>query len=100
MWSYLSQMSEERLAKISIYGAKEPIDYLQEQCPTLRIMNKDIMMNALLTYEAVGWMGYIPDEIKNTELHLPMKYAKLLWGWPDKFIERMETVNTRVILGQ
>lgn len=51
-----------------------------------------------MTYEAVGWTGYIPDAIKNTELHLPMKYAKLLWGWPNMFIERMESVNTRVVI--
>ena len=98
LWSYLSQMSEERLDKISIYGSKEPIEYLREQCPTLRLMNKDILIEAFSTYEAIGWTGYIPEAIKNTELHLPMKYAKLLWGWPDKFIERMESVNTRVVV--
>lgn len=98
LWSYLSQMSEERLDKITVYGSKEPLDYLREQSPTLRLMNRDIMIDAFLTYEAIGWTGYIPDAIKNTELHLPMKYAKLLWGWPDKFIARMESVNTRVVV--
>ncbi len=98
LWSYLNKMSKERLAKISIYGSKEPVNYLREQSPVLRVMNKDSMGKALLTYEAIGWMGYIPDAIKNTELHLPMKYAKLLWGWPYKFIERMESVNTRVVI--
>lgn len=98
LWSYLSKMSKERLAKISIYGSKEPVNYLREQCPALRVMNKDIMIDALLAYEAIGWTGYIPDAIKNTELHLPMKYAKFLWGWPNKFIERMESANTRVVI--
>ncbi|MBW4083361.1 hypothetical protein [Paenibacillus sp. S150] len=32
------------------------------------------------------------------ELHLPQRYARLLWGWPHKFIERMKSVNTRVVL--
>jgi glycerophosphoryl diester phosphodiesterase len=32
------------------------------------------------------------------ELHLPLNYAKFLWGWPNKFIERMESVNTRVVI--
>lgn len=97
LWSYLSKMSEERLNKITVYGSKEPINYLRKQCPTLHVMSKDSMIDALLTYEAIGWTGYIPDAIKNTELHLPMKYAKLLWGWPYKFTERMESVNTRVV---
>ena len=98
LWQHLSKMSEERLSQISIYGSREPVDYLRNQCPTLRVMNKEIMIDALLAYEAIGWTGYIPDAIKNTELHLPMKYAKLLWGWPNKFINRMNSVNTRVIV--
>jgi glycerophosphoryl diester phosphodiesterase len=98
LWSYLSKMSEERLDKITIYGSKEPVEYLREQCPTLRVMNKDILIKAFLTYEAIGWTGYIPEAIQNTELHLPIKFARLLWGWPDKFIERMESVNTRVVV--
>ena len=32
------------------------------------------------------------------EIHIPLKYAKFLWGWPNKFIERMESVNTRVVI--
>ena len=34
------------------------------------------------------------------ELHIPLKYAKLLWGWPHKFVARMNSVNTRVIIVQ
>ncbi|HOO28342.1 MAG TPA: glycerophosphodiester phosphodiesterase family protein, partial [Lachnospiraceae bacterium] len=98
LWSYLSQMSEERLNKITVYGSKEPLDYLRKQSPTLRVMNKEILIRAFLTYEAVGWTGYVPDAIKNTELHLPLRYAKFLWGWPNKFTKRMESVNTRVVV--
>jgi glycerophosphoryl diester phosphodiesterase len=98
LWSYLSEMSEERLDKITVYGSKEPVEYLREQCPTLRVMTRDILIKAVLTYEAIGWTGYIPDAIRNTELHLPLKYARFLWGWPYKFVERMESVNTRVVL--
>lgn len=74
------------------------MNYLREQSPVLRVMDKDIMIDALLNYEAIGWTGYVPDAIKNTELHLPMKYAKFVWGWPYKFIKRMEKVNTRVVV--
>ena len=98
LWPYLSKMSEERLNKITVYGSKDPIAYLKEQCPTLRVMNRDILIKAVLTYEAVGWMGYVPEAIRNTELHLPLKYARFLWGWPNKFVERMDAVNTRVVI--
>ena len=32
------------------------------------------------------------------EIHIPLMYAKALWGWPNKFVERMESVNTRVVI--
>lgn len=98
LWSYLSEMSEERLARITVYGANKAIEYLKEQYPEIRAMNKNIMIKALLTYEAIGWTGYIPEAAHNTEFHLPLKYARFLWGWPHKFIKRMESVNTRVIV--
>lgn len=98
LWSYLGKMSKERLDKISIYGSKEPVDYLRGKSSTLRVMNKDSLIKALLTYEAIGWTGYIPDAIKDTELHVPVRYAKFLWGWPNKFIKRMNSVNTRVVV--
>lgn len=98
LWSYLKDMSGDRLAKISIYGSKEPLDYLRKQCPTIRVMNKDMLIKAVLQYEAIGWTGYIPKSMRNIGLHLPLRYAKFLWGWPHKFTERMESVNTRVVL--
>lgn len=98
LYSYLSKMSEEQIDRITIYGSKEPLEYLHEKMPTLRVMNKDILIKALLNYEALGWTGYIPECIKNKDLHIPLKYARYLWGWPNKFMERMDKANTKVIL--
>lgn len=98
LWSYLGKMNPDRLKKITVYGSKQPVEYLRAQCPTLRVMNKDIMIKAILAYEAIAWTGYLPEGIKNTELHLPLKYARFLWGWPHKFVDRMSSVNTRVVI--
>lgn len=32
------------------------------------------------------------------EIHIPLSYAKYFWGWPNRFVERMEAVNTRVVI--
>ncbi len=98
LWSYLSEMSQERLAKITVYGSGKAIGYLKGRYPKLRAMNRKIMVKAFLAYEAIGWAGYMPEAVHNTEFHLPLKYARFLWGWPEKFIKRMEAVNTRVIV--
>jgi glycerophosphoryl diester phosphodiesterase len=85
---------------ISLYGNDESLDLVREYFPEIKIISKKKIMDAFLMYLMIGWTGIIPDEIKNMELHLPLEYAWLFWGWPDKFLERMESVNTRVVLVQ
>ena len=99
LWNnYLSTMTKERLAQITVYRDNAGIEFLREQSPTLRLLSMGMMKSALLKYELVGFTGYIPKELHNMELHLPLKYARFLWGWPNKFIKRMESVNTRVVI--
>ncbi len=57
-----------------------------------------MMKSALIKYELLGFTGYIPAELHNIELHLPLKYAEFLWGWPHNFIQCMDSVNTRVVI--
>jgi glycerophosphoryl diester phosphodiesterase len=99
LWTdYLSSMTKDQLSLITVYGDDDGIDYLREQSPDLRLLSMRMMKKALLKYELLGFTGYIPKELHNMELHLPLKYAKFLWGWPNKFVKRMESVNTRVVI--
>lgn len=71
---------------------------LKEKIPKLRVMSIETMKSCIIPYTAVGWSGIIPDACKNTQLHLPETYAKWMWGWPHKFVNKMESVNTKVVL--
>lgn len=95
---YLSKYSDERLSSLSVYGGDEPIDAIKEELPNMRVMSKQTLKSCLLPYISVGWTGKVPSSCKNTQLHIPEKYAPFLWGFPDKFLNRMDQVNTRVIL--
>ncbi|NLN06120.1 MAG: glycerophosphodiester phosphodiesterase [Firmicutes bacterium] len=95
---FLRAYPEERLDNLTVYGGDEPIAVLQKKLPRLRVMSKATMKKALLSYLAVGWTGYIPKAIRHTQLHLPLRYARLLWGWPHRFLKRMEKADTRVII--
>lgn len=95
---YLEKMDENRLSQITVYGDNTPIQYLKENNEKIRVMSKKTMKKALIDYELLGWTGYVPNSIQNTYVALPIKYTKVLWGWPNKFIERMEEVNTKVVI--
>ncbi|WP_051240126.1 glycerophosphodiester phosphodiesterase family protein [Pontibacillus halophilus] len=95
---YLSTYSEERLTQLSVYGGDAPIDVLKEELPSLRTMSMETLKRCLVSYESIGWTGYVPSSCKNTQLHIPEKYAPWLWGYPVTFLNRMESVNTKVVL--
>lgn len=95
---YLSKYSNKRLEALSVYGGDQPIATLKEMMPDMRVMSKETLVSCLLSYIAAGWTGYIPAACENTQLHIPETYFPYLWGSPDKFLNRMESVGTRVIL--
>ena len=88
----------ERLNGLRFYGGDRPMKALKEKMPEARVMSKETLVNALLEYIACGWTGYVPKSCRGAWLHIPLKYAPLLWGWPYKFLSRMKSVDTQVVL--
>ncbi|MGE6226778.1 glycerophosphodiester phosphodiesterase family protein [Paenibacillus chitinolyticus] len=95
---FLSARPKEQVDRLTVYGGDEPIDALKAELPGIRVMSMATMKNCLIPYIAAGWTGYIPSACERTQLHIPEKIAPWLWGWPDKFLNRMDGANTRVIV--
>jgi glycerophosphoryl diester phosphodiesterase len=98
LWTYLEDMSNDRIKQITIYGNEDGIAYIREQNSSIRVLTANRLKSALVKYEILGWTGYVPKELYNMELHVPLRYAKFLWGWPNKLVGRMNSVNTRVVI--
>lgn len=96
--TYLKKLPAKRLAQLTVYGGDKPIAAIREHIPSLRTMSKATMKKDILTYMALGWTGYIPLSMKHGELHIPDKVAPLLWGWPNRFLNRMDKADTRIIV--
>lgn len=94
----LSRLSPEGQSRLTVYGGDEPIKTLSEQLPDMRVMSMATMKDCLIPYIAAGWSGYVPAACQHTQLHIPEKIAPFLWGWPDRFLGRMEAADTRVIM--
>ncbi|MCC3375189.1 glycerophosphodiester phosphodiesterase family protein [Cohnella sp. REN36] len=95
---YFATLPASRVDQLAVYGGDEPIAALKDELPTVRAMSKETMKSCLVPYLAAGWTGYLPNACKHTELHIPEKIAPLLWGWPDRFLNRMDRADTRVIV--
>lgn len=94
----LSALSAEQRERLTVYGGDEPIAALHERLPDMRVMSRASMKSCLLPYFAIGWTGIVPEACAQTQLHIPENIAPWLWGWPDRFLNRMDRVDTRVIL--
>ncbi|TCN25057.1 glycerophosphodiester phosphodiesterase family protein [Mesobacillus foraminis] len=94
----LNTLPDNILSQLAVYGGDEPIASLKKESPSIRAMSKASMKSCLIPYMAAGWTGYVPEACHNTQLHIPEKIAPWLWGFPGKFVHRMEDSGTRVVL--
>lgn len=94
----LKKLPKDRLTRLAVYGGDTPIIVIKRKLPDLRVMSKATTVKAFLPYLALGWTGYTPAAMKDAFFYLPQKYARLLWGWPHRFIKRIKNANSIFIL--
>jgi hypothetical protein len=49
-------------------------------------------------YLWTGWTGFVPAACKGQTAHVPLDAQWSTWGWPNRFLTRMASANTRTIL--
>lgn len=92
-----NRLAMENLDRLTIYGGDEPVAAVHERLPSLRIMSKRTMFGCLGGYALVGWTGKVPDACRRTQLHIPEGFAPWLWGFPERFAERMAAADARIV---
>ncbi|HTM77392.1 MAG TPA: glycerophosphodiester phosphodiesterase family protein [Devosia sp.] len=97
--AYLAALSPERRASLVVYGGgSEVLDLVQARLPDIRIMSTRTLMDCLARYVALGWTGIMPGACKHTIMLVPINIAPWLWGWPDRFLDRMDSAGTQVFV--
>jgi glycerophosphoryl diester phosphodiesterase len=94
----LLQLTESQRALLSVYGGHEPVSVVRERIPGFIAMSKQTLKDCLLGYIATGWLGLQPEACRNSIVLVPSNIAPALWGWPNRFFERMHAVNTQVFI--
>jgi glycerophosphoryl diester phosphodiesterase len=94
----LARLKREQLDRLMAYGGDRPMRALRERLPSLKVMSRQSLTQCGLRYLALGWSGHVPASCYNTIVLAPVNYAPLLWGWPDRFLERMAGVSTEVFV--
>ncbi|MGJ8527663.1 glycerophosphodiester phosphodiesterase family protein [Maritalea sp.] len=81
-----------------VYGGARPTDLVVKNLPGTKGYTKPQIKNCLVQYAAVGWSGYVPAECQKSFVIVPANFAWALWGWPNRFQQRMADAGSTVIL--
>lgn len=96
--SVLSTLPSDRRRQIMVYGGDEPIATLHKGAPEVLTTSRAAIKACLLRYIAFGWTGAVPKACRNALILVPVNVAPWLWGWPDRFMNRMSEADSAVFV--
>ncbi len=94
----LKTLPDAELRRLLIHGGERPMSIIRAQLPSVRTWSPQAEKRCLSSYLALGWSGYVPSDCRNSVLMIPSNIGSLLWGWPNKFLGRMERAGTSVFV--
>jgi glycerophosphoryl diester phosphodiesterase len=94
----LNKLPAERRTQIMVYGGDEPVEIVRKLAPDTRTISRAAIKGCLLGYIGYGWSGVIPQACRNAMIMLPVNVAPWMWGWPDRFLNRMQAAGSEVFV--
>lgn len=95
---YLKKDQRYKRKRISVLGSGAGILRFQALNPDLVTLSYGAAKSCLKTYVLFGWSSYVPRSCHNTLVPVPENYQWLIWGWPQRFEQRMAEVGSRALL--
>ncbi len=89
---------EAREDTFGVYGGMEPTRAALAAVPGLKGFDRGMLKDCALPYLLYGWTCIVPDGCRNTMVAIPIDYAPYVWGWPNRFLDRMREAGTDVLL--
>jgi glycerophosphoryl diester phosphodiesterase len=84
--------------RFAFYGHPRVLARMRPLAPKSWIFSKEEIRACALDYLKFGWFGHVPDSCQGRTIMVPLNYRWAVWGWPNRFLDRMAGANTRVIL--
>ena len=84
--------------KYAFYGRPRVTQRMKQLVPGAWTLWKEEQKACLVDYVKYGWTSYVPESCRNTTVSIPLNYQWAIWGWPNRFLDRMAKVNTKVMI--
>lgn len=96
--TFLNGLDPSTRKMLMVYGGDRPIAALRAAAPDLQSMSRSSLKACLLRYIAVGWSGMVPQACHSSVIFVPINVAPWLWGWPNRFLDRMTSTRSEVFV--
>ncbi|MET3650208.1 glycerophosphodiester phosphodiesterase family protein [Phyllobacterium ifriqiyense] len=94
----LKALPEKRRANLMVYGGDRPMAALRPLAPDVRTMSRASLKGCLFRYITYGWTGVTPAKCNTALVFVPINVAPWLWGWPNRFLDRMNSAGVSVFV--
>lgn len=94
----LKKRSADKIGQLMVYGGDAPIAVLRNELPGLTAMSRSTLKACLLAYAGYGWTGIVPPACEHSVIFVPINIAPWLWGWPNRFLDRMSGAGSVVFV--
>lgn len=82
----------------AFYGPPAPVERIRTHFPKALRFSKVGIKDCTRDYLAYGWTSIVPESCRNGVMMIPLNYQWAFWGWPNRLIQRMNSVGARVIV--
>ncbi|AWF79443.1 glycerophosphodiester phosphodiesterase [Microbulbifer sp. A4B17] len=95
--NYLRQHQLPINSRLMVYGGDRPIKRIRQLRPSALAFSKTSAKQCALRYLLFGWSGYFPEACRNSIVIAPNTWRWALWGWPNRYSERVAKANSLVM---
>lgn len=94
----LARLAPAQRANLMVYGGDLPVAELRARLPGIRTLSRQSLKACLVRYAAYGWTGLVPEACARMAVFVPVNVAPWLWGWPNRFLQRMQSAGSTVFV--
>lgn len=94
----LADLPEAARVRLAVHGGERPVEFVAAAFPGMKSIHRGALVRCLGTYAATGWTGIVPEACRDRLVLVPLNVAPWMWGWPERFLDRMEAAGSDVYL--
>jgi len=95
---YLRERKLLNNGPLMAYGNERTRIALRKLHPDAWLFSRDSVKQCTYRYLMLGWSGYVPEACRNGAVIAPNTWHWALWGWPNRFLQRMEDAGSLVMV--